>query len=145
MANSILSIRYDILFENEPVGTALLGRPVRLSLTTVLRTSGRTSLTSHAQRTVSANQGSRPILTTCAANYGPSHFVFSLGGSEMFSPSCWLGEQLLLNLSIVSPSRSHRRIGLGTSDGLLKFISKLGGSVSAPIPLYQTNYIKSFG
>ena len=93
--------RIIIVFGNEPIGTDLVWPPVVLSLTTVLRTSGRASLTSRAQRALSANQGSRPKVTTCAANYGPSHVVFSLGGSEMFSPSCRLAEQPLLHLSIV--------------------------------------------
>ena len=68
---------------NEPIGTALLSPPVLLLLTTVLLASGRASLASRAQRALSTNQGSRPIVTICASNHGSSHVVFSHGGSEM--------------------------------------------------------------
>ena len=49
---------YMCLIGNEPVGTALLCLPVPLSLITVLETRETASLTSRAQRVLSANQGS---------------------------------------------------------------------------------------
>ena len=90
--------------------------PVLLMLTTALLTNGRASLASRAQRALSTNQGSRPIVTTCAANNGPSLVVFSLGGLEMFSqlsPSCRLVER---------PLNTHR---------FVYRLNHLGGTVSA--------------
>ena len=64
-------------------------------------------------------------MTTCAANHGPSH-VFSLGASEMLSPSCRLIEQPLITcrLSNVSITTAER---------------------SRPISCKLSDYIKSFG
>ena len=98
------------MFGNEPIGTALLWPPVLLWLTTALLASGRASLASRAQLALYTYQGSRPIVTTCAANHGPSHVVFSLGGSAMLSPlspSCRLAERPLKHLSIVKRIDHH--------------------------------------
>ena len=97
-------------FGNEPIGTSLLWPPVLLLLATVLLTSGRASLASRVQRTPYTNQVSRPIVTTCASNHGSSHVAFSLGGSEMLSPSCRLAEQPLFTyrLSKVSITTAER-------------------------------------
>ena len=119
------------LFGNEPIGTALLWPPVLLFLITALRTSGRASLASRAQRALCTNQGSRPIVTTCAANHGPSHVVFSLGGSAMLSPlspSCRLAERplntyRLSNVSITTAVRSQL-ISLPIN-GLYKLVSEI--------------------
>ena len=51
-------------------------------------------------------------MTTCEANHGPSHVVFSLGGLEMLSPSYRLAEQPLItyrlsNVSITTAERSR--------------------------------------
>ena len=94
----LINIITSKLFGNEPIDTALLWPPVLLLLTTGLLASGTASLASRAQRALYTYQGSRPIVTTCAANHGPSLAVFSLGGSAMLSPlspSCRLAERPL--------------------------------------------------
>ena len=94
-----------------------------------LRTSGRASLDSRAQRALCTNQGSRPIVTICASNHGSSHVVFSLGGSGMLSPlslSCRLAERPLTLIDL--------------SNGLITSVER-----SRPVSSILSVYIESFG
>ena len=106
------------MFGNEPIGTALLWPPVLLLLTTALLASESASLASRAQRALYTYQGSRPIVTTCAANQGPS-----LGGSAMLSP-----------LSPLSPSCRLAERPLNTYRFVYR-LDHLGGTVSAQVQI----------